>query len=518
MSKRISSIINIPDLNKNNQTIGAFKLLSAFLEIWKHGSQAFTQKRIHQLGLMMALGLLTAFGHRTISRALCARAEQFRDWCRSYRFFSKAKWTVFALQHIILCECVDFLDPNMPLVVAWDDTHIPKTGRKIPGVGKYYDPKSPRYAPSFATSLRFITASILLTSFGYCGPARGIPIRFNLAPTLAKPKRRATEEQKQEYKRCSKNWNLFTQTVEQMQILRAEMDAVKKLKDRLLVFVTDAGFCNNTVFHNLPERTVLITRTRKDIRLFAPVEIKPASRGHRLYYGEALPTPEDIRKNPDYPWKKCIIFAANDWHELRYKSVCPVLWKKAGGKRFLRLIVIEPLHYRLRKDSKLLYRDPAYLLVSSIDYPEDKAIQDYFHRWEIEVNHRDQKTILGLGDAQVRNRISVSRQFSFCSIIYSFLLLASLHAYGPNRGEEYLPQPKWRTDPPARASALDIVSQFRLELWTFEMFQSAEELIPMSVFNTNASEFAWSEAGKLAQTIPKWLNKTAWSAMFFADA
>ena len=38
-----------------------------------------------------------------------------------------------------------------------------------------------------------------------------------------------------------------------------------------------------------------------------------------------------------------------------------------------------------------------------------KSIQDYFDRWGIEVNHRDEKEILGVGQAQVWNEKSVSK-------------------------------------------------------------------------------------------------------------
>ena len=36
-------------------------------------------------------------------------------------------------------------------------------------------------------------------------------------------------------------------------------------------------------------------------------------------------------------------------------------------------------------------------------------LQDYFDRWGIEVNHRDVKEILGVGQAQVWNEKSVSK-------------------------------------------------------------------------------------------------------------
>ena len=46
-------------------------------------------------------------------------------------------------------------------------------------------------------------------------------------------------------------------------------------------------------------------------------------------------------------------------------------------------------------------------------------IQDYFDRWAIEVNHRDEKEILGVGQAQVWNEKSVCKVPALIVAIYS---------------------------------------------------------------------------------------------------
>ena len=65
--------------------------------------------------------------------------------------------------------------------------------------------------------------------------------------------------------------------------------------------------------------------------------------------------------------------------------------------------------HRLRKGSKLLYRKPAYLICTDPDMPLEEVLQYYIWRWDIEVNHRDEKQIIGVGQAQVRSEKSVSR-------------------------------------------------------------------------------------------------------------
>ena len=77
-----------------------------------------------------------------------------------------------------------------------------------------------------------------------------------------------------------------------------------------------------------------------------------------------------------------------------------------------------------------------------------------------QVNHRDEKTILGVGQAQVWNRKSVARQPALVVAAYSALLLASLEAYGATRHEAYRLLPKWRRTS-QRPSCLDLVTLLR---------------------------------------------------------
>ncbi len=87
-------------------------------------------------------------------------------------------------------------------------------------------------------------------------------------------------------------------------------------------------------------------------------------------------------------------------------------------------------------------------------------IAAYLERWQIEVNHREEKSTLGLGDAQVRNPLSVPRQPALVVAVYAMLLLAALRAYGPQPTRDYLPPPKWGR-PALRPSLLDIISLLR---------------------------------------------------------
>lgn len=120
-------------------------------------------------------------------------------------------------------------------------------------------------------------------------------------------------------------------------------------------------------------------------------------------------------------------------------------------------MVIKPLGYRLRKGAKLLYREPAFLICTDPKLDLQTLVQAYVYRWEIEVNHRDEKSFIGVAQGQVRNPNAVPRLPQLQVAAYSLLLLASILAYGFQRTADYLPLPKWRRKS-IRPSILDVLN------------------------------------------------------------
>ena len=149
--------------------------------------------------------------------------------------------------------------------------------------------------------------------------------------------------------------------------------------------------------------------------------------------------------------------------EVRYKELPRVYWQGGAKKQELRLLVVAPVGYRTTKNGRKYYRQPAYLLTTDLTTPAVVLLQDYFDRWGIEVNHRDEKDILGVGEAQVWNEKSVSKVPALLVARYSWLLLAGLECYGPTRAEVYEPLPKWRRGA-KRPSCLDLVTLLRKQL------------------------------------------------------
>jgi len=140
-----------------------------------------------------------------------------------------------------------------------------------------------------------------------------------------------------------------------------------------------------------------------------------------------------------------------------------VYWQRGAGRRRLRLIVIAPTPYRKSQSQRLYYRDPAYLLTSDLRSSLKRLLQIYFDRWQIEVNHREDKDTLGVGQAQLWNVTSVPKPPVLAVASYSTLLLASLQAFGAERGAAYAELPTWRPNA-RRPSCLDLITLLRKEM------------------------------------------------------
>ena len=260
-------------------------------------------------------------------------------------------------------------------------------GRKVTGAGRRRDPLGPAFCTNFVWGRRFLQLSAALPETGEIGRARAVPIDLMHAPSPVRPGKNASNELLAEYREKQKLMKISCVGARRIAELRAMMDKENKENIRLIVAV-DGGFTNRAVLRNLPHDTVAIGRIRKDARLFhLPTNKTGTTRGRRRWYGAALPTPEEIRQDELIPWVSVEAFAAGKTHSFQVKTLASVRWA-VTGQLDVRRVVIRPLAYRPRKGSKLLYRDPAYLICTDPDLPLHRLIQSYLWRWEIELNFR----------------------------------------------------------------------------------------------------------------------------------
>ena len=442
------------------------KLLETFDHLPQSWRGVFAQERTFERARRLTFGLLTCLRMHLTSTAICASGRQFQDWSADYRVCSRSPWEPRQLFDVVLDHLPQLLpSAQAPVFAALDDTILKKTGRRIPGVKILRDPMSPPFHVNLCYGLRFVQVSALVSPCATAGPARALPVRFDFAPPANKPKKNAPTQAWDEYKEERKKRTLTLAGVEAIASLRASLDARPETHHRQLIVSGDGSYSNRDFPRRLPERTTYIGRIRKDSKLHYPLparEGKPHGRPRR--YGPLAPTPEQILKDDSITVTKVKCFAAGQLWEIPVKVLRPVYWRKAGVAMPLQAVVIKPLGYRLRNRSKLLYRDPAFLIRTDPELDLVTLVQAYINRWEIECNHRDEKSLLGVAQGQVRNPNSVRRLPQLQVAGYSLLLLASLLSSGFQRTADYLPLPKWRRKS-IRPSLLDLLALLRDQIF-----------------------------------------------------
>jgi hypothetical protein len=433
-------------------------LLAAFLGIVEDWRDVFPQQRTFHRGVRQALGSLVCLGRRCLTRIIWTNGGQNRSWSAEYFLHSRCQWEPQQLFRPILQRALAYC-PGRLVGVALDDTRLRKTGRSIPQAFYQRDPLSPPFHMNLVLGLRFLQASLLVPLHRMAPVGtRALPIRFQEVSRVKRPGNKSTEEMRKQYREAVKQRNLSRSFVEMGKQLRQELDQVGG-RNKVLVLAGDGSFCNRTCFGDIPERSVLLVRARKDAKLCFRA---PADSPRRFYAQEKF-TPQQVRQDETRPYKTTKIFYGGKRRKIRYKEIAGVYWQRGAKQRPLRLIVIAPTPYRKNKSKKLYYRDPAYLLTTDLRSSLKQLVQIYFDRWQIEVNHREEKDTLGVGQAQLWNATSVPKQPVLAVASYSALLLASLQAFGAERGAAYASLPKWRRSA-RRPSCLDLLTLLRKEM------------------------------------------------------
>jgi hypothetical protein len=386
-----------------------------------------------------------------------------QDWSADYRFYSQDRFDEQAVFNHIRCGVEQTLAADAPLVVAMDDSLLRKTGSKMEGVRWQRDPMSPPFHVNFVRGLRVLQISAALPQGQ--GAARLVPVDFQHAVLPAKPSKKATAEELEVYKKVRAQKNINCVGSQRVDVLRQAMDQSGSAQRKLVVGV-DGRFTNRTFLKTIPERTVIIGRIRKDAVVHELPESQPAL-GRKRKYGKLVSTPEELLKDESVAFQSVRAFAAGKEHDFQIKRIGPVVMRLDRAARPVQILVIKPLGYRLKQGGKLLYRQPAYLICTDPEMALEDFLQDFLWRWDIEVNFRDEKTILGVGQAQVRTEASNQNAPALAVSAYALLLLASVKAHGKNGTPDRLQEAKWyRRKKQERATTSELINQLRRELWS----------------------------------------------------
>jgi hypothetical protein len=447
-----------PHCSKKNST-----LLQELENLINTSAHAFACAQSFQRARRHLLAHLVGFGRHTVSALLRAQNRHQQDWSADYRFYSRDRFDEEGVFGQVRLAVEQTLKANEPLVVAMDDSLLRKSGRKIHGVRFQRDPMSPPFHINFVRGLRVLQISAALPQGQ--GMARMVPIDFQHAVLPPKPSKKASEAEVQIYKKLRAQKNINCVGFERLGVLRQQMDQHGSAQ-RPLVVAVDGRFTNKTFLTRVPERTVIIGRIRKDAVLHELPQAQP-SLGRKRKYGKLLSTPQELLQNEQVAFQSVRAFAAGKVHDFQIKRLGPVVMRLDRAARPVQIIVIKALGYRLTQGGKLLYRAPAFLVCTDPQMSLEDFLQDFLWRWDIEVNFRDEKTLLGVGQAQVRTEASNQNAPALAVAAYALLLMASIKAYGKTGAPDRLLEAKWyRRKEQQRATTSELINQLRRELWS----------------------------------------------------
>lgn len=410
---------------------------------------------------------MLCLGRRTVTGLLSTSGQQFYDWSAAYRLFSRNRFPVDALFTGARRAAAARIPDSQPLCLAVDDSLFPRTGLKIPGVGWRRDPLGPKFQTNFIRAQRFLQFSLAVPVRAPSPTMRLIPVDFLHCPTPSKPGKKASQEELKQYRKDCRAHSLTAQATNRLASLCASLPQDSQGQPRPVHLLADGQYTNHTTLHHLPPQTTFIGRMRKDAKLhYQPPDPIGTHRGRPLRYGPLAPTPEQVRTDETRPWETVTVFAAGAQHQCRVKTITNLLWRPAGLQHLLKLVVIAPIHYRPRAGSKLLYRQPAFLICTDPNLETQQIVQQYLWRWDIEVNFHEEKSLLGVADAQVRTPNSNDALPAFRIATFALFHLAALDAVSNGGNVSALPPPKWlAAAKPPRPSTQRLLHHLRAEVW-----------------------------------------------------
>lgn len=413
-------------------------------------ADATRQRRTALRVVLLTVGLVLVPGRTMLSRVLQVMGVATRDWSAAYRVFARPRLNIDHLRRLLIARWVALYPAGDPVVVVVDGTQLPRTGRKIPGVGFARAPRTPAWRPGIHNAQRWEGVSGL-TPPTPAGDCRTIPLWFVPAPSpTARPW--AQHPPLSEWESAMAGVHL----------VRSALDDLEE-PDRPLVVVGDGAYSGVGVWQALPANTVLIARCAKNrvLRHLPPTDAPPR-RGRKLLYGARGLSPQHQR-SANHHSHRCTIEVRGKRRHLRVWVSGPWLLQK-GPTTPLFLLTIGGIGRQRRT------RDAMHFLVSarrtdggwSLPYALELLVMWVWQRWEVEVMHRELKSGWGLGDQQQWSPIAASTVIQWVVWAYAVLMLVAANDPPVPRAG-----PGWYR--PRRPTPRDLTFTIRQELWTMEI-------------------------------------------------
>jgi len=406
---------------------------------------AFT-RRSRPTTAALAVGALLAVGPRTVTN--CLRVLGLADhpsFTAFHRVLNRNAWSGSALARTLLHRVVAAFVPAGPIIIGVDHTLERRRGPRIGPAGRFYDASLRADVPKpTSRGLRWLSAMVLV-DVPFAGRIWALPVLTALTPSKSWSERHGRRH------RTVTEWaRLLLLTLRRW------------LPDRPIVAVMDGEFAALELLHALSPSMVVITRLRKDARLFDPPsnEDKP---GRPARKGARQPLLAARITDPATRWRRVLQASRTSWRSDGWIEYAhgTALWHH-GGKPIVPILWVLVRYPDGRREPE------AFLCTDPGASPRD-VLDCFNRRWSVETTYEEARAHLGVETQRQWSDPAVFRTTPVLLGLYSVVTLyvhqnAERLALSPRRAAWY-PKPA-----PTFADAL---ARLRQHLWFERIVTSA---------------------------------------------
>jgi hypothetical protein len=420
---------------------------------WLAPFLAAFSRRTRSTTAALATGALLSVGPRTVTNCLRALGlAEHPSFTAFHRVLNRNTWSGLALARTLLHMIVAAFVPTGPIIIGLDHTLERRRGPHIGPAGRFYDASLRADMPKpTSRGLRWLSAMVLV-KVPFASRIWALPVLTALTPSKA-----WSERQGQRHRTVTEWARLLLLTLRRW------------LPERTIVAVMDGEFAALELLHALRPSMVIITRMRKDARLFdlPSNENKP---GRPARKGARQPLLSARIVDPATRWLRVVqssrtSWRSSGWIEYAYGTA---LWHH-GGKPIVPILWVLVRYPDARREPE------AFLCTDTSASPRD-VLDCFNRRWAVETTYEEARAHLGMETQRQWSDPAIFRTTPVLLGLYSVVTLyvhqnAARLALSPRRAAWY---------PKPAATFADALARLRQHLWF--------ERIVTSTTNTDMTE------------------------------
>jgi hypothetical protein len=441
-------------------------LLETLSDLFLNYGCAYSQERVFQRSCSLAMSTVFSFSRKTMTQLLTALGEVNKDWTASYRHLSCNRFDADKVAQVTFQQTLAHVEVGVPYTMVIDGTHIARSSMKMPGTSWSRGLNTAKWNRGLQRCQRFSNICWLTPiQEGYC---RAIPLKWEHIPS------------EKAIPSCDPPRKEWEAAGDAMRWARERLEAAGRTEQPLLVFA-DGSYDVNKLWASVPTRTTLVARCAKNRKLRRlPQEPQAGQRGARRKYGETVPAPEQMR-HEQAAWQKVGISVRGKELQIKCRVTGPFLVEGAPDTPLM-LLLVKGYH---RKHVGQKNRPPCQYLVNAVKigdewqlpFPLSQIIEGTWHRWEVEVCHREIKTSFGLGQMQCWSSKGSPNSVRFMAWAYSVLLLAGFKTSKGLFNSAWVTPGCWSRGR-RRWSLSTLMQAYRKDLWDFGQIRPVYPTIP----------------------------------------